>query len=431
VPIVTVALMAALATTVSQASGATTQRVNVFSSAQQATGGSYDTPAISANDRYVAFSSPASNLVVGDTNRRTDVFVRDRITRTTHRLSVSGSGAQATSSSFGPAISATGLMVAFSSSATNLVAGDTNGRLDVFVRNRAAGSTHRVSVSSHGRQANGSSLNVAMSAKARYVVFQSSASNLVRGDTAGNDDIFVRDVVAGTTRRLSVSTHGAQANADSTHPAISADGRYVVFDSFASNLVPGDSNGREDVFVHDRVTGQTHLLSISSRGVQGALDSELPVISGDGRYVAFDTRSGNLVPGDTNNKYDVFVRDRGTGTTRRVSVASDGTQGDRESGHFRRPSISAHGRFIAFQSWASTLVSGDTNSDTDVFIRDIGLGTTERVSVSSAGAQATGESFAAAISADGRCVGFDSTAGDLVADDTNGAVDVFLRARLR
>jgi Tol biopolymer transport system component len=155
------------------------------------------------------------------------------------------------------------------------------------------------------------------------------------------------------------------------------------------------------------------------------------VISGDGRYVAFDTRSGNLVPGDTNNKYDVFLRDRGTGTTRRVSVASDGTQGDRESGHFRRPSISAHGRFIAFQSWASTLVSGDTNSDTDVFIRDIGLGTTERVSVSSAGAQATGESFAAAISADGRCVGFDSTAGDLVADDTNGAVDVFLRARLR
>jgi hypothetical protein len=201
----------------------------------------------------------------------------------------------------------------------------------------------------------------------------------------------------------------------------------VAFKSGASNLVAGDTNGYYDIFVRDRQTGQTTRVSVASDGTQSNSDSEYPSINADGRYVAFSSAS-KLVPGDTNGSYDVFVHDRQTGITERVSVASDGTQGNYDSGYWNSPCISADGRYVAFDSGASNLVPGDTNWPTDVFVRDRQAVRTTRLSVASDGAQANGGSWYACISADGRYVAFGSGAVNLVPGDTTGW-DVFVRDR--
>ncbi|NJC70769.1 hypothetical protein HC031_13740 [Planosporangium thailandense] len=388
---------------------------------------------MSANGRYVAFYSQASNLVAGDTNGTGDIFVRDRVAGTTTRVSVATGGRQANGTSRGVSISADGRYVAFMSDASNLVAGDTNKTDDVFVRDRVAGTTTRVSVANGGGQANGQSYYPKISADGRYVAFASFASNLVTGDTNKTSDVFVRDRVAGTTTRVSVSSKGVQANAwsaggdvDGDETAISANGRYVVFNSFASNLVTGDTNGREDVFVRDRVAGTTTRVSVGAGGRQADLPSFEPSISSDGRYVAFMSAATNLVSGDSNGDWDVFVRDRVAGTTTRVSVA---TKGGQSNGFSDWPSISADGRYVAFESDASNLVSGDTNKVSDVFVRDRVAGTTTRVSVATSGGQSNGYwgSFVPVFSADGRFVLFVSDATNLVAGDTNKVSDVFVR----
>ena len=229
------------------------------------------------------------------------------------------------------------------------------------------GTTTRVSVASDGTQANDACGDASISADGRFVAFDSAASNLVPGDTNGHEDVFVHDRQTGQTTRVSVASDGTQGNDLSDYPSISGDRRFVAFESFASNLVPGDTNGYEDVFVHDRQTGQTSRVSVASDGTQGNSTSEDPSIGGDGRFVAFESHASNLVPGDSNGSLDIFVHDRQTGLTTRVSVASDGTQSDSYS---RDPSISADGRFVAFQSQATNLVAGDTNDVTDVFVHD-------------------------------------------------------------
>jgi Tol biopolymer transport system component len=329
---------------------------------------------ISADGRYVAFVSTASNLVAGDTNGVEDIFVRDVVAGTTRRVSVASGGAQATcgqvTCSEAPAISADGRFVAFFSFASNLVAGDTNGAPDVFVRNLAAGTTGRVSVSSgRGVQGNGASeYGTAISADGRFVAFGSSASNLVVGDTNRQADVFVRDRAMARTGRVSVASgRGVQGNGDSSLPAISADGRFVVFSSSASNLVVGDTNRSSDVFVRDRAKATTRRVSLSSAGVQGNGNSGFNVaISADGRFVTFDSHASNLVAGDTNLYTDIFLRDRTTGITQRVSVSSTGLQAGGPSGD---PAISADGHYIAFGSNAGNLVASDTNSVADVFVR--------------------------------------------------------------
>ncbi len=198
--------------------------------------------------------------------------------------------------------------------------GDTNDSVDVFVRDRKLGTTRRVSVSSTGAQGNSGSFGPAISSAGRYVSFSSDASNLVPGDTNAAQDVFVRDRKLGTTRRVSVSSTGAQGNSVSFDPAISSAGRYVSFSSFASNLVPGDTNGTVDVFVRDRELGTTRRVSVSSTGAQGNRLSFDPAISSAGRYVAFSSAASNLVPGDTNGSFDVFVRIRGVN-----SVAANAT----------------------------------------------------------------------------------------------------------
>jgi Tol biopolymer transport system component len=194
------------------------------------------------------------------------------------------------------------------------------------------------------------------------VAFASYASNLVSGDTNGYWDIFVHDRQSGQTERVSLASGGSQGNNHSDSPSISANGRYVAFGSNASNLVAVDTNGYADIFIHDRTTDETTLISLASDGTQGNGLSWYPSISADGRYVAFYSEAGNLFPGDTNGIKDVFVRDIQTGTTTRVSVASDGTEGNWYSWN---PSISADGRYVAFESEASNLVDGDTGGPWD------------------------------------------------------------------
>jgi Tol biopolymer transport system component len=272
-------------------------------------------PALSADGRFVAFRSYASNLVPGDTNSKQDVFVHDRQRRTTTRVSVGPRGTQANDSNGGPVLSANGRFVAFYSYASNLVPGDTNSATDVFVHDRQRRTTTRVSVGPRGVQGNGDSEWAALSADGRFVAFHSEAINLVldTDDTNDETDIFVHDRQRRTTTRVSLGPGGAQGDNDSYWPALSANGRFVAFLSYASNLVPGDTNGKQDVFVHDRQRRTTTRVSVGPRGVQGNDDSGLYgtiAPSADGRFVAFASDASNLVPGDTNGTKDVFVRIR-------------------------------------------------------------------------------------------------------------------------
>ncbi|HXZ56701.1 MAG TPA: hypothetical protein VEG40_03860 [Gaiellaceae bacterium] len=418
------------------ASSATTTLVSVSTSGEQSNYYSWAI-GISANGRFAVFSSEASNLVPHDTNKQSDVFVRDRLAGTTTRVSVTSSGGEAHQSphEFGGSreggISANGRYVVFVSDATNLVPRDTNRLFDVFVHDRVSGKTQRVSVSSAGRQGNGSSGEPAISADGRFVVFMSTASNLVARDSNRQWDMFVHDRVTGKTQRVSVSSAGRQANGESDVAAISTHGRYVAFSSLASNLVPRDTNHNEDIFVRDRRTGKTQRVSVSSSGKQskgrrGVSDSVAPVISGNGRYVAFKSAASNLVPHDTNRVGDMFVHDRLTGKTQRVSVSSTGAQANGDVGSL--PAISADGRYVVFGSFASNLVPGDSNGAGDVFVHDRVTHLTLLASLSSSGEQGNDTSYAeaGALSADNRYLVFSSWAHTL-APDTNPNPDVFVR----
>jgi len=401
--------------------GATT-RVSVGAGNTQGDGRSF-IPALSADGRYAAFYSDASNLVARDTNGARDVFVRDLQTSETTRVSVSSSGAEANGDSFAPAVSSDGRFVAFASSASNLVDGDTNDANDVFVRDRQTNTTTRVSVGFDGSQANGGSDQPSLSGDGRLVAFTSAATNIVAGDLNGVRDAFVYDRQAGTAVNISVDSTGVQADLDSFTPMLSANGQFVAYTSFADNLIQGDLNEGSDVFVRDLQANTTERVSEYTGHYEGEGDSLRPSISADGRYVAFDSDDWNLVWGDTNDDFDVFVNDRATTVTTRVSIDDSGTQ---SSGASYRPSISGDGRYVAFYSEASNLVPGDTNGATDVFVHDQRSGATKRISVGSTGAEGNGDSVRPALSSNGRLAVFESDATNLVPGDTNGFTDVFL-----
>ena len=402
-----------------------TELVSISSTGVKGNSGS-GSPSISSSGRFVAFESSADNLVDGDTNNQGDVFVHDRQNGQTTRVSVSSSGMQGNGHSNNPAISSDGLIVAFSCVANNLVEGDINGREDVFVHDRQTGKTTRVSVSSSGTQGNGHSNNPSLSSDNRFVTFVSWADNLVAGDTNSTYDVFVHDRQTGQTTRVSVSSTGEQGNALSDNPSISSSGRFVAFRSQANNLVAGDTNNQTDVFVHDRQTAQTTRVSISSTGEQGNGGSQIPSISSDGTIVAFSSFANNLVEGDTDNKSDLFVHDRQTGQTTLVSVSSTGLQGN---GNSYSPSISSDGLIVAFWSWANNLVEGDTNGWDDVFVHDRQTGRTTRVNISSDGEQGNKGGSAPSISSEGRFVVFSSTSTNLVKGDTDAAADIFFHDR--
>jgi len=351
----------------------TTTRVSVDSAGNPGNGESYY-PSISGDGRFVVFASDAANLVPGDTNGSRDIFVRDLSTNTTTRVSVDSAGNQGNGISnpflSKPSISADGRFVAFVSTASNLVPGDTNLVDDIFVRDTLVNTTTRVSVDSAGNQGNNNSISTSISADGRFVAFSSNATNLVPGDTNGREDIFVRDLLTNTITRVSVDSAGNQGNSLSSFTSISADGRFLAFVSGATNLVPGDTNNSFDIFVRDTLANTTTRLSVDSAGNQANNNSfGIASISGDGRFVAFSSEASNLVPGDTNGRRDIFVRDLSTNTTTRVSVSGAGNQANDTS---FSTSISGDGRFVVFDSNATNLVPGDSNNTGDVFVADIG-----------------------------------------------------------
>ena len=388
---------------------------------------------ISADGTFVAFESDADNLVANDTNRSWDVFIRDLNAGTTTLASdpsVSASGDNDSELVSIPSTSSGGQYVAFTSAADNLAANDNNDVTDVFVRDLQAGTTTLVSVASDGSQANNYSYGASLSSDGRYAAFYSSANNLVANDTNSNYDIFVRDMQLGTTTLVSVALGGGVGNAGSMGAAISSDGRYVAFYSNSNNLIASDSNvnNDNDVFVRDLQNATTTLVSATPAGSRGDQSSFDPTISIDGRFVVFDSRAGNLVANDTNSAPDVFIRDLQTGTTAMVSVAPDGSSGNNSSSDFSGATgITSDDRYVVFESLADNLVASDTNGSYDVFVRDLQSHTTIRASVASDGSQGDGHSFGPSVSADGRYVAFESSADNLVAnDDINDHSDIFV-----
>jgi len=331
-------------------------------------------PAISTTGRYAAFCSMASNLVAGDTNGFMDVFVRDRDTDETRRVSVTQAGSQTDEKSTACAISTDGRWVVFQSEASNIINGSEFGWPGIYLADTTAPtpSIRAVSISQTDGPPNERSIRLSMSPDARYVAFRSLASNLVSDDTNGFDDVFLRDTVAEVTTRVSVADEtDAEGNGNATgSTAVTPDGRYVVFASAATNLVDGDTNGKGDVFIRDLTLGTTERVSVSSTEQQGNDDSGgdtwMLAVSSDGRYVAFASLASNLVPGDTNESWDVFVRDRTAGTTSRASVSSDGVEGNGDSGLYSID-LSADGQTTVFDSYANNLVPLDYNGGPDVF----------------------------------------------------------------
>jgi len=407
-----------------------TTRVSVDGAGAEATGpSSYSWT--SADGQVFAFQSAATNLVAGDTNGFPDVFVRDRANGTTTRVSVDSAGTESNGLSNQSALSADGTVVAFCSYASNLVAGDTNGFSDVFVHDLATGATERANVDSSGGEANYNSFDGVLSSDGRFVAFTSHAWNLVASDTNQWADTFVRDRATGITERVSVDSAGAESDGPSYGPSFSADGRFVAFQSYATNLVTGDTNAVSDIFVHDRTTGVTERVSVDSSGVQANNWNNSPAISADGNVVAWVSKATNLVAGDRNHHYDIFVHDRTTGTTDCASVDSAGNEGDGDSGVNlgHAPALSTDGRLVAFESDATNLVAGDTNGARDVFVHDRASGATERVSVDASGGEGDRASGFDSMTPDGRSVSFTSDATNLVASDTNGFADTFARDR--
>lgn len=347
-------------------------------------------------------------------------------------VSIDQGGNIANAASGGTSISGDGAFVAFASSADNLVSDDSNGVQDIYLKDSDSGVILRVSTSSSGAQANGPSGTSATSGDGRYVAFWSEATNLTASDTNGVMDVFVKDMLSGSTTIVSADTVDAHGDAASDMPAIADEGRFIAFRSAATNLVAGDTNGKLDVFVRNTGTGTTTMASSSSSGAPGNADSSdayPPSISGDGRYVAFESAASNLVPGDTNGQRDIFVKDLESGETRRVSETADGVGGNGSSLY---ASISDNGRFVLFRSSAGNLVPEDTlMCDTvncsDIFLKDLETGALTWVSTDVAGSGANAASWDPALSGDGRYAAFSSDATNLAPDSGNGGFDVFVK----
>ena len=297
---------------------------------------------------------------------------------------------------------------------------DIQSNLDNFIRDRLQGTTERVSVSSTGEEADGISEGPAITYDGRWVAFHSDAQNLVPGANPFLfvNQVYVHDRVTGTTETISVNNAGEAGNSSSFRADISPDGRFVVFSSSADNLVPGPQFGHQ-VYLRDRLTGTTERISEDAAGNPGDGTSVLPKVSTAGGFVAFQTNAGNLI-GDGNHESHILVKDRQTGAFERVSATSTGEPADLLSEH---PDITAGGRFVTFFSLATNLVSGDTNNRRDIFVRDRQTGTVERVSVSTAGEQGNSESEWPTISDDGLVIAFESSADNLV-PNANGGIFV-------
>ena len=401
-----------------------TERISISSSQTEGNNSSYR-PSLSSDGRYVAFDSMAGNLVTGDTNGYSDIFVHDRQTGLTQRVSLTSGGVQGNNHSYRPSISSDGRYVAFDSLASNLVTGDTNGYSDIFVHDRQTGLTQRVSLTSGGVQGNNHSYRPSVSSDGRYVTFYTMATNLVSGDTNSASDVFVYDRQTGTLELISISTEGLKSGylADNLNPSISGDGRNVAFESEA-NWGLGEPNMNADIFVRNRIAGTTTRVSKAPDGAVANSVSTYPSISIDGRYVTFQSNASNLISGDTNGTVDIFVYDRQSGVTERVNVSTTGVEANYPS---QSPSVSRDAAYVAFWSFATNLIPGDANGYSHVYVRDRQAGKTTRMSVSNAGDEGNSGSRYPSMSSDGPLMAFEGTASNLVDGDANGKSDIFIR----
>ena len=430
-------LAAAFAVAAAHASPASAQhmvqRVSVDANGGEANGGSYIAGArsMSADGRWIAFTSFASNLVPGDHNGYWDVFVTDRLTHEIVRASLAH-GREGNLGSEGGAISADGRLVFFYSDSTNLVTGDTNGVTDVFVHDRDPDgdgvfdegnwTLQRVSLANDGSQGNGGSYLGGISSDGRFVVFGSQADNLVAGDTNGAFDAFVRDRLAGTTTRVSVDSSGVEGDGDSGGGSITADGRWVLFESVAGNLVANDGNDRYDIFLRDTVNGVTIRVSGDPAGNDGDGDCFEDSMNADATLIAFSSTSDNLVANDTNGLSDVFLHDRISGVTTLQSVSSTGVQGNADSGG---PVLSADGSLLIFTTRSDNLVPQQANGYRASYLRDLATGITTCATLNCAERFTDYEAVARAISDDDKVIAIDSDSNNLVANDTNYYRDAF------
>ena len=387
-------------------------------------------PSISEDGMHIAFAC-FSNPTGSPSNEGNviEIYVRDLATSTTRLVSNLGPAGSSPDVLARTSVSADGRYVAFTTGLPDVVPNDTNNANDLFVKDMATGIITCVSTDSSGALGNHGSAYPMITPDGRYVSFASSASNLVPGDTNGAEDIFLKDTLTGTTRRVSTDSSGAQGNRNSALPApVSSNGRYVTFTSYADNLVPEDEQDtRPDVFMKDTLTGTTSLVSTTQSGA-GGTNSFYPAMSADGRYVAFNSYE-SLLPGDNNVTPDDYIKDTLTGITTLASADSSGVTGANYADP-NPPAISGDGRYAVFTSNASSVIAGDTNGTTDLFMKDSVTGATTRISTDSGGAQANGPSLAGyAVSGDARYVAFTADATNLAPGDTHATSNVFVKDR--
>jgi Tol biopolymer transport system component len=397
---------------------ATIERVSVDSNGNEANSYSYQS-SISGDGRYVAFRSSASNLVADDTNGKSDIFLHDRQTSTTTRVSVDSNGNQANGYSQYPNISSDGRYVVFLSDASNLVSDDTNGKRDIFIHDTQTSETQLVNLNINESQITDISYSkVQLSANARYLAFQAYTTKVVNGRNTSIHEIFVHDRQTDETKRVSVDSNGNQADKGGSNPTISADGRYVAFESYATNLVDEDTNGIRDIFVHDRQTGETKRVSVDSNGNQGNDYSSYPTLSADGRYVAFISQANNLVSNDINELSDIFIHDIQTNKTELVNVYSGCNRG---FDSYQNLSFSSNGRYLGFVAYNNKNYYGG------YYIYDRQTEKTSSIF--------SHEYFDMymyydylSISADSTDIVFASYDSNLISGDTNGTQDIFVKA---
>lgn len=358
----------------------------------------------SADGRYAVFYSDASNLVEGDRNGHTDVFLRDRLLDTTSLVSISSTGLQGNGDSQCASISLDGRYIIYHSKANNLVEGDTNGVQDIFLRNRLTGETTRVSYRANGSQLDQDAFYAYISNDGSYISFVTADRHVIGNDPTDQLDTFVVNTTNGAIVRATVPYTGIEPNS-SSWGALSGDGNSVVILSYATNMVANDTNNYADIFVYDLKQHTMNRASVASNGTQGNNESLSPSISGNGRYVVWQSKATNFVPNDNNNYEDVFIRDMVNNTTSLVSISSSNQQGKDDS---YEPSISDNGQYIAFMSTATNFDSHDTNIWPDVYVRDRIKQKTYLGAVLGDGTVSDSGSALPFISSDGRVIGFRS-----------------------
>jgi hypothetical protein len=375
--------------------------------------------AITADGRFVAFATDFSNFSAGEMVYR-DIYVRDRIAGSTKLVSISTTGTRGNNGSYSPSISDNGRFIAFSSASTNFVQGDNNFNNDIFVHDRVDVATKLISVATSGAHGNGYSGEPSINNNGSLVAFESDSSNLIPNDSNGWTDIFVRNWITGTTQLISIAMDGSTGNGKSIYPAVNGNGHIVAFASKASNLVPNDNNGRRDIFVRNWITGRTQLISVAMDGSTGNRSSFEPSINDDGNLVSFGSASSNLVPDDNNDTTDVFVRNTFTGVTELISISSNGIQGDQGSWD---SVISPDGRYVVFTSNSTNLIDNSITSGQNLYIRDRIAGVTNLI-FSNSGTTVPWLN-SASISRNGLYTVFSSIRG-LIPSDTNGLDDVYV-----